>query len=45
MQDRKEHLEAQLDTLLGKAVRGTLCVLRGYQYRLFGGISLSEIVC
>lgn len=44
VQDRKEHLEAQLDSLLGRVVHGTLCVLRGYQYRLLGGMYCSMSV-
>ena len=37
VQEWKEHLEAQLDSLLGKLVRGTLRVLRGSHNRYAGG--------
>ena len=41
MQDWKEHLEAQLDSLLGKPVQETLNVLRGSHYRHAGGVHLT----
>lgn len=40
MQEWKEHLERQLDSILGKVVCGTLRVLRGHRNRLHGGAAL-----
>ena len=40
VQDWKDHLEAQLDSLLGKLVCSTLRVLPGDQHRLQGGTPL-----
>ena len=42
IQDWKEHLEAQLDSLLGKPVRGTLRVLRGSHNRYAGGMRIGS---
>lgn len=37
VQEWKEHLERQLDSLLGQVVHGSLKVLRGNHNRLAGG--------
>ena len=38
VQEWKEHLERQLDSVLGRRVRGTLRVLPGLHNRLQGGL-------
>jgi hypothetical protein len=35
---RQEHLEAQLDTIVGTEVQGGLRLLGGYKNRLHGGV-------
>ena len=44
MQDWKDHLEAQLDSLLGKTVKGKLNVLPGHKHRLEGGTHLCALL-
>jgi hypothetical protein len=45
LQDWKQHLIAQLDSLLGRMVQGSLLVLRGDHNRLEGGTLSSHAAC